>query len=137
MIAFCVIGIACKYPKGIAHDIDGAQVAQVRRRRIKGSTLQQNYILVPHLPACVDGTLDIHPVGEASRENDRTASFCNMVDEPHVAEIERSDLEGACSELIEFVNRYNMEKRLKSLDYRTPAQYVKEEKNIILQRIVI
>jgi len=39
--------------------------------------------------------------------------------------------------LIEFVNRYNMEKRLKSLHYKTPAQYIKEAKNISLQRIVI
>ena len=39
--------------------------------------------------------------------------------------------------LIEFVNRYNFEKRLKSLGYRSPAQYIREEKNIILQRIVM
>jgi len=39
--------------------------------------------------------------------------------------------------LIDFVNRYNMEKRLKSLNYKTPAQYLKEQKNIDLQRIVI
>ena len=39
--------------------------------------------------------------------------------------------------LIEFINRYNMEKRLKSLNYKTPAQYLRETKNIILQRIVI
>jgi len=39
--------------------------------------------------------------------------------------------------LVEFVNRYNTEKRLKSLNYRTSAQYLKEEKSIILQRIVI
>lgn len=38
--------------------------------------------------------------------------------------------------LIEFVNRYNLEKRLKSLNYKTPAHYLKEEKDIILQRIV-
>lgn len=39
--------------------------------------------------------------------------------------------------LIEFVNRYNFEKRLKSLNYKTPAQYLKEAKNISIQRIVI
>lgn len=39
--------------------------------------------------------------------------------------------------LLEFVNRYNFEKRLKSLNYKTPAQYIKEVKNISLQRIVI
>lgn len=39
--------------------------------------------------------------------------------------------------LIEFVNSYNMEKRLKSLNYKTPAQFLKEQKNITLQRIVI
>ena len=39
--------------------------------------------------------------------------------------------------LIDFVNRYNMEKRLKSLNYKTPAQYLKEAKNISIQRIVI
>jgi len=38
--------------------------------------------------------------------------------------------------LIEFVNCYNFEKRLKSLNYKTPAQYIKEAKNISLQRIV-
>src|SRR3989344_2543936 len=38
--------------------------------------------------------------------------------------------------LIEFVNRYNFEKRLKSINYKTPAQYIKEAKNISLQRIV-
>jgi len=38
--------------------------------------------------------------------------------------------------LIEFVNRYNFEKRLKSLNYKTPAQYIQEAKNISLQRIV-
>jgi transposase InsO family protein len=39
--------------------------------------------------------------------------------------------------LIEFVNRYNFEKRLKSLNYQTPAQYLEKAKNISLQRIVI
>jgi transposase InsO family protein len=39
--------------------------------------------------------------------------------------------------LIEFVNDYNMNKRLKSLNYKTPAQYLKDNKDIILQRIVI
>jgi transposase InsO family protein len=38
--------------------------------------------------------------------------------------------------LIEFVNQYNFEKRLKSLSYQTPAQYLKGAKNISLQRIV-
>lgn len=38
--------------------------------------------------------------------------------------------------LIEFTNRYNMEKRLKSLNYKTPTQYLKEQKHITLQRIV-
>jgi len=38
--------------------------------------------------------------------------------------------------LIDFVNRYNMEKRLKSLQYKTPAQYLKDQKDITLQRIV-
>jgi len=39
--------------------------------------------------------------------------------------------------LIEFINEYNMTKRLKKLNYRTPAQYLKEEKDITTQRIVI
>jgi transposase-like protein len=39
--------------------------------------------------------------------------------------------------LIEFINEYNMTKRLKKLNYKTPAQYLKEEKGITLQRIVI
>lgn len=38
---------------------------------------------------------------------------------------------------IDFVNKYNQEKRLKSLNYKTPAQFLKEQKEIILQRIVI
>jgi transposase-like protein len=38
--------------------------------------------------------------------------------------------------LIEFINDYNMNKRLKTLEYKTPAQYLKETKNIIIQRIV-
>jgi ribonucleotide reductase beta subunit family protein with ferritin-like domain len=39
--------------------------------------------------------------------------------------------------LIEYVNDYNMNIRLKSLNYKTPFQYLKEEKDIIIQRIVI
>ena len=39
--------------------------------------------------------------------------------------------------LIEFINHYNFEKRLKSLNYKTPAQYLKEQKDITLQCIVI
>ena len=38
--------------------------------------------------------------------------------------------------LVEFVDGYNHNKRLRSLGYRTPAQYLKEEKKITLQRIV-
>ncbi len=38
---------------------------------------------------------------------------------------------------IDFVNKYNQEKRVKSLNYKTPVQYLKEQKNITLQRIVI
>ena len=40
-------------------------------------------------------------------------------------------------QLFEFVNRYNQEKRLKSLNYITPAQYLREKKNVVLQPIVI
>lgn len=39
--------------------------------------------------------------------------------------------------LIEFINEYNMTKRLKKSNHKTPAQYLKEEKDIIIQRIVI
>jgi len=38
--------------------------------------------------------------------------------------------------LLEFVDDYNQNKRLKSLNYKTPAQYLKETKGITLQRIV-
>lgn len=38
--------------------------------------------------------------------------------------------------LIDFVNKYNFGKRLKSLNYLTPAQYLKKEKNLSIQRIV-
>ncbi len=38
--------------------------------------------------------------------------------------------------LILFVDDYNMNKRLKSLNYKTPMQYLKENKDITLQRIV-
>ena len=40
------------------------------------------------------------------------------------------------NKLLEFVDDYNQDKRLKSLNYKTPAQYLKETKDIILQRIV-
>lgn len=39
--------------------------------------------------------------------------------------------------LVEFVDDYNQNKRLKSLNYKTPAEYLKETKGITLQRIVI
>jgi len=39
--------------------------------------------------------------------------------------------------LLEFVDNYNQNKRLKSLNYKTPAEYLKETKGITLQRIVI
>ena len=38
--------------------------------------------------------------------------------------------------LIEFVNDYNMNKRLRSLNYKTPGEYLKEKKDITLQHIV-
>jgi len=38
--------------------------------------------------------------------------------------------------LLEFVDDYNQNKRLKKLNYKTPAQYLKETKGITLQRIV-
>lgn len=38
---------------------------------------------------------------------------------------------------IEFINKYNLEKRLKSLSYRTPDAFLKEKKNVSIQRIVI
>jgi len=38
--------------------------------------------------------------------------------------------------LIEFVNKYNLEKRLKSLNYKSPAVYLKENNNFNLQPIV-
>ena len=38
--------------------------------------------------------------------------------------------------LMEFVDDYNHNTRLRSLKYKTPAQYLKEEKEIIIQRIV-
>ena len=38
--------------------------------------------------------------------------------------------------LIEFVDDYNHNTRLRKLGYKTPAQYLKEEKEITLQRIV-
>ncbi|MEW6620370.1 MAG: integrase core domain-containing protein, partial [bacterium] len=39
--------------------------------------------------------------------------------------------------LIEFINDYNMNKRLKSLNYKTPSQYLKEIKNRDLKLIKI
>ena len=38
--------------------------------------------------------------------------------------------------LIEFVNKYNFKKRLKSLNYKSPALYLKENNNMNLQPIV-
>ena len=41
--------------------------------------------------------------------------------------------------IIKFVNEYNFEKRLKSLNYKTPEQFLKEKKgfNNVIQRSVI
>jgi len=41
--------------------------------------------------------------------------------------------------VIGFVNKYNFEKRLKSLNYKTPAQFLREKREInnIIERIVI
>ena len=44
------------------------------------------------------------------------------------------DLNG---KLLEFVDDYNQNKRLKNLGYKTPTRYLKDKKNIITQRIVI
>jgi IS30 family transposase len=41
------------------------------------------------------------------------------------------------SKLLEFIDDKTQNKRLKSLDYKTPTQYLKEQKNVTLQRIVI
>lgn len=38
--------------------------------------------------------------------------------------------------LIEFVNKYNLKKRLKSINYKSPAVYLKENHNFNLQPIV-
>jgi len=38
--------------------------------------------------------------------------------------------------LLEFVDDYNHNKKIKSLGYKTPSQYLMQTKNIILQRIV-
>ncbi len=38
--------------------------------------------------------------------------------------------------LVQFVDNYNHRKRLKSLDYLTPAQYIKNNHQKLLQRIV-
>ncbi len=38
--------------------------------------------------------------------------------------------------LIEIVNKYNLEKRLKYLNYKSPAVYLKENNNFNLQPIV-
>jgi transposase InsO family protein len=38
---------------------------------------------------------------------------------------------------VEFINQYNLEKRLKSLNYKTPNDFLKEKKNVSVQRIVI
>lgn len=39
--------------------------------------------------------------------------------------------------LIDYCNHYNLEVRLKQLDYKTPGQYLKERFNYSIQRIVI
>jgi hypothetical protein len=38
--------------------------------------------------------------------------------------------------LIEFVDDYNQNTRLKKLNYKTPVKYLKENKNISVQHIV-
>ena len=45
-----------------------------------------------------------------------------------------SDLE---EKLTDYLNRYNFEVKLRQLDYRTPAQYLKDRFNHTIQRIVI
>jgi len=39
--------------------------------------------------------------------------------------------------ILSFVNKYNFEKRLKSINYKIPVQFLKENKNITLHRSVI
>ena len=34
--------------------------------------------------------------------------------------------------IIKFVNEYNFEKKLKSLNYKTPEQFLKEKKDLIM-----
>ena len=46
---------------------------------------------------------------------------------------DRQDLE---TKLIEYLNRYNFEVRLKQIDYMTPADYLKKKFNRSIQPIV-
>ena len=48
-----------------------------------------------------------------------------------------SDIFEIKEKTIDFINKYNFEKRLKSINYKTPEQYLKDLKNILIQRIVI
>ncbi len=47
-----------------------------------------------------------------------------------------SDIFSLKEKLIEFINNYNFNTKLKSLNYKSPAEYIKDIKGIILQRIV-
>ncbi|HLC94132.1 MAG TPA: hypothetical protein VJH96_01015, partial [Patescibacteria group bacterium] len=38
--------------------------------------------------------------------------------------------------LISYLNRYNFEVKLKQLNYKTPADYLKQTKSLSIQRIV-
>ncbi|MCL0083675.1 integrase core domain-containing protein, partial [Thermodesulfovibrionales bacterium] len=97
-------------------------------------------------------TNKIHPFDKICRQHKiqhRTIKFKHPWTDGMVERINRTVREQVstkyhfCSifemngKLIEFINRYNFERRLKSLNYKTPAQYLKEQKDIIIERIVI
>jgi len=46
-------------------------------------------------------------------------------------------IEDLSEKLTDYLNRYNFEVKLRQLDYKTPAGYLKERFNYLVQRIVI
>ncbi len=71
--------------------------------------------------------------------NGMVESFNKRIKNKNIEKYLFCDIFEMKEKVLEFVNEYNFEKRLKSLNYKTPAQYLKEKKEVnnVIQRIVI
>ena len=97
-------------------------------------------------------TKKIHPFDKICRKNKtdhRTIKFrhpwTNGMVERFNGKIRRKvfeenlfvDVDDLKAKLIAYLNRYNFEVKLKQLNYKTPADYLKQTKKLSIQRIVI